>query len=268
MDLGNPAASGSLARSTLHEEGADFSPDGKRIVFSSNRSGAREIWVADITGENALALTQFGGPVLGSARWSPDGRDVVFDARPQGNSEIFVVSASGGAVRQLTKDPGEDARPVWSHDGRSIYFASTRSGRSEVWRMSASGTDPVQVTKTGAIWMAASADDQWVYYVDLAPFHIHRIRPDGTADSVVVSEPTNALRVTTNGVWFYGPPKPGAKGPTLRILRFADNTIRDLATFDFFPTTVGMSVSPDERSVLLTRPDTSGLDLLLVNDFR
>jgi Tol biopolymer transport system component len=83
VDLGNPAASGPIVRSTLHEEGADYSPDGKRIVFSSNRSGAREIWVADITGENALALTQFGGPVPGSARWSPDGRDVVFDAGRQ-----------------------------------------------------------------------------------------------------------------------------------------------------------------------------------------
>ena len=52
------------------------------------------------------------------------------------------------------------------------------------------------------------------------------------------------------------------------MLRFADNTIRDVATVGFAPTVVGISVSPDERSVLVTRPDTNGLDLLLVNDFR
>ena len=186
-----------------------------------------------------------------------------------GNSEIFAVSASGGAVRQLTNDPGEDARPVWSHDGRWIYFASTRSGRSEMWRMSASGADPVQVTKTGAVWLAASVDGQWLHYVDIGivfhpshPAGRHR-RQRGRAETS--RSPSTRPK---SGLWFFGPRKPGQRGPTLRTLRFADNTIRDVAQLEFAPTNVGLSVSPDERSVLVTRPDTNGLDLLLVNDFR
>jgi hypothetical protein len=52
------------------------------------------------------------------------------------------------------------------------------------------------------------------------------------------------------------------------MLRFADNKTVDVVKVDFFPSPVGMSVSPDERYVLLTRPDQSGNDLFLVNDFR
>jgi Tol biopolymer transport system component len=85
IDLRGQDPPGQIASSTLFENGAAYSPDGKRIVFSSNRSGAREIWVADANGENALQLTNFGGPVPGTARWSPDGNQIAFDARPEIN---------------------------------------------------------------------------------------------------------------------------------------------------------------------------------------
>jgi Tol biopolymer transport system component len=269
VDLKDPAASGPIAASTLHDEGADFSSDDRRIAFSSNRLGAREIWVADVTGEQALSLTNFGGPVPGTARWSPDDRLIAFDGRPHGNSEIFVVAATGGALRQLTTDAGEDARPAWSHDGQSIYFSSTRSGRNEIWRMTADGRDPVQVTRGGGSTVAVAPDGTWLYYQRPDSPFIHRIRPDGTGDSVAVAENTRFLALTTTarGLWFLANPAPGS-GPRIRVLRFSDNTITDAAALDFFPLPVGMSVSADERYVLVSRADSRGGDLLLVNGFR
>ena len=189
QDIRDPAASGRVAPSTLWEEGADYSSDGRRLAFSSNRSGAREIWVADVSGDHALQLTNFGGPVPGTARWSPDDRQVVFDARPAGNSEIFVVAAAGGPIRQLTNHPGEDARPAWAADGQSIFFSSNRSGRSEIWKMAADGSNPVQVTRDGASTVETSPDGEWIFYQTLTPpLFIHRARPDGSDVSVVVSE--------------------------------------------------------------------------------
>jgi len=268
LDLKDPSRSGRLAASTLHDEGADPSPDGTRIAFSSNRSGAREIWVADVTGENALALTQFGGPVPGTARWSPDGRQIAFDGRPNGNSEIFVVAAGGGAARQLTHETGEDARPAWSHDGRSIYFSSDRSGRNEIWRMSADGSAPMQITTQGANSVVASRDGQWLYYLDNVS--IYRIRPDGSGDRVKVAENVRFLTfaATASGLWFVANPSSGERGALLRMLRFADNTISDVLRLEFVPASVGLSVSADERYVFLTRPDPNGSDLFLVSDFR
>jgi dipeptidyl aminopeptidase/acylaminoacyl peptidase len=270
IDLQNPAASRQMAASTLHDEGASYSPDGSRIAFSSNRSGAREIWVADTSGENALALTSFGGPVPGTARWSPDGKLVAFDARPSGNSEIFVAAAGGGQIRPLTTTPSEDGRPFWSPDGRWLYFSSDRSGRNEIWRIPASGGEPTQITKDSAMWGALSHDGQWLYYSMPTSLSVRRMRADGSGEAAPVVENTrfSAFATSAKGLWFVSMPKIGDKDIAVHLLRSSDNTVTEVARIDFLPTPVGMSVSPDEKSLLLTRPDVSGSDLFLVNDFR
>ncbi len=58
---------------TRHDQPPEFSPDGSRMLFRSDRSGADEIWVADANGGAARQLTNYGGPITGSPRWSPDG---------------------------------------------------------------------------------------------------------------------------------------------------------------------------------------------------
>jgi len=271
LDLQNPAASGRVAPSTLWEEGGDLSPDSTRVAFSSNRSGAREIWVADVSGDHALPLTSFGGPVPGTARWSPDGTLVAFDARPAGNSDLFVVPAGGGPIRQLTTDRGEDARPAWTPDGRTIYFASNRSGRSEIWRMPIEGGAAVQVTTTGAGNVKVSRDGQWIYYQPVtAPLAVHRARLDGSDDAVVVDQDVRIgmFAPTAHGLWFVTNPVPGKPGVVLKRRDDADGKIRDVTTIDFVPIPVGLFISADERYALVTRNDRNGSDLLLVPDFR
>ena len=271
IDLRDPAGSGRVAPSTLWEEGADLSPDGTRLAFSSNRSGPREIWVADVSGDHAVQLTTFGGPVPGTARWSPDQQQVVFDARPQGNSDIFVVPATGGPIRQLTDDRAEDARPAWARDGRSIYFSSSRSGRQEIWQVPVDGGPATQVTKAGAGSVKVSPDGQWLFYQGLTlPLTIHRSRPDGSDDTVVVAEDVRIgmFAATEHGLWFVTNPVPGKPSVILKRLDFATGAIREMATTDFIPIPVGLCVSADERYALITRNDRNGSDLLLVTDFR
>jgi Tol biopolymer transport system component/serine/threonine protein kinase len=272
IDVTDPAASGRVAASTLWDEGADYSPDGTRVVFSSNRSGAREIWVADVTGENAIALTGFGGPVPGTARWSPEGSLIAFDGRPGSSSEIFVVAPGGGAMRQITDGPGEDARPAWSPDGRWIYFSSDRTGRNEIWRVSPDGRDLGQITKTGGNTVVASRDGQWLYYqpAAVAPAVIRRIRPDGTGDELVVDENVRFLgfAVSDNTLWWILNASSGVQEVRLRRMGLNDRIAADVTRIPFVPGPVGITVSADDRSVLVTRPVLGGSDLLLVDGFQ
>jgi serine/threonine protein kinase/Tol biopolymer transport system component len=271
IDLQEPAASGRVAPSTMWEEGGDISADGTRLTFASNRSGPREIWVADASGDRALQLTHFGGPVPGSPRWSPDQKWIAFDARPDGNSDVFVVPAAGGPIRQLTKERTEDARPAWSRDGRTIYFASSRSGRSEIWKMPAEGGPAVQVTREGASNVKVSWDGQWIFYQSAtAPLTLHRARPDGSEDTLLVDEDVRIGMFTTTerGLWYVLNPVGGRLAVTLKVLNLADGTRREAATVDFVPIPVGLSVSTDERYVTLTRNDPYGADLHVINGFR
>jgi serine/threonine protein kinase len=267
IDLLNPAASGRVAESSRSEGGADYSPDGHRITFMSNRLGSTEIWVSDVNGENRLAVTQFGGPVPGWSRWSPTGPDIVFDGRPDGNADILVVSSMGGRVRNLTKAPSEDARPAWSHDGAFIYFSSDRSGRSEVWRIAADGSNPAQITKTGgAVSIAASRE--WLYYSTPSPPQVRRVRPDGTGDEVVLPDGAISFTTTRTGLWFVARPVPGERRTMVREFNPVDRTIRDITKVDFVPGAAGLSVSPDRQSILVSEVSRSGIDLLYVDGFR
>ena len=270
VDVQAPGGSGRFAPSTLWEGGASYSPDGQQVAFSSNRGGAREIWVADARGENARQLTTFGGPLAGSVRWSPDGREIVFDGRPSGNSDVFVVPAAGGPLRQLTNTAGEDARPAWSHDGAWIYFSSDRNGRSEIWRMKADGGAPEQITRSGGTVAVAATDGSVIYYKrDTSTGPIYSIRPDGTDDSMVVESAISwmSFTATKSGLWFFEL-KPPAPGRWWLRRRSTGGTTTDMAPLEFAPDFLTISVSPDDRYALVNKPDLRGADLELVNGFR
>lgn len=251
--------------STLYDTAGEYSWDGRKIAFSSNRSGSREIWVCDADGSNAMQLTHLGGPMTGTPRWSPDGRQIAFDSRPGGNPDVFVIGAEGSGLRRLTNDPGEDARPAWSPDGKWIYFSSERSGRSEIWRIALAGGAAEQVTRQGGSSAYASRDGEWIYYMRTrlrGP--LWRVKPDSSGDSMAVNQEVAWLAFTTmpTGLYFLN-----LAGGEYRIQRLLpDGKIADVLPLPFAPG-LGLSFSPDERRVLVTKPDENGTDLMLVEDF-
>jgi Tol biopolymer transport system component len=85
-----------LIASTQNEDSPQFSPDGKRIAFSSDRSGSWEIWASASDGQNPIRLTNFGGSHAGTPRWSPDGKQIAF-----GIVEIEIYEpVAGGEIRR------------------------------------------------------------------------------------------------------------------------------------------------------------------------
>jgi len=150
--------------STGLEEGPQYSPDGKRLVFQSTRTGYHEIWRADADGSNPVQLTHFSKNLTGTPRWSPDSHWITFDSRPGNHPQIFVINAEGGQPRQITQGDSDNAVPSWSVDGKWIYFASNRGGSWQVWRVTPEGGPPSQVTKNGGFAALPSLDGKFLYY--------------------------------------------------------------------------------------------------------
>src|SRR5437588_765962 len=196
-----------LCPSTQEDNGPQYSPDGKKTVFASRRSGSFEIWLCDSDGSDARQLTNIGGPLTGTPRWSPDGRQIAFDSWIEGNADIYVINADGGKPRRLTYDADEDITPSWSRDGHWIYFGCTRSGSMQIWKVPAEGGPTVQVTKQGGFEGFESADGKYFYYAKgRAMPGIWRVPVAGGEEILVLGQHRAGLwrywAVTGKGIYF------------------------------------------------------------------
>jgi Tol biopolymer transport system component len=154
-----------VIRSVRSSVEADYSPNGRRVVFTSDQRGAWDIWIADADGGKMGRLVAGRGGQTSSPRWSPDGGSIAFASRPDGNADIFVAPSDGRGARRVVTSPSEDSRPTWSRDGRFLYFVSDRSGRSELWKVSALGGEPSQVTHKGAEFGLELEDGETILYL-------------------------------------------------------------------------------------------------------
>jgi len=159
-------------RSTQAEIDPMYSPDGRKVAFSSDRTGTWAIWVSDPDGRDPLQLTHGTGLWVGSPRWSPNGSLIAFDSVQEGKSEIYVVPAGGGDPRRITRHQADDVVPGWSRDGKWIYFASNRSGNVQIWKAPAAtgeslATPALQVTQGGGFNAIESADGKYLYFAVL-----------------------------------------------------------------------------------------------------
>ena len=259
--------------STRNDMAPQFSPDGKRIAFASQRSGKWEIWVCNSDASSPVQLTFFQGPNVTTPRWSPDGRRIAFDSDAEGEFDIWVIDANGGKPVRMTTHPANDGNPSWSHDGRWIYFDSARTGEQQVWKMPPQGGDAIQVTRDGGYAPLESPDGKFLYYTkDLAATSLWRVPLGGGQASKVLENLSNYnnLAIVDNGIYFV-PMQNGFAGHSIQFLNLRTIQIRpvvDLEKMVGFLSEGGLAVSPDGRWILYTRPDKVGAELRIVENFR
>ena len=153
-DGGNPQ---NLTNNPADDRVPSWSPDGKRIVFSSRRDGNLEIYVMDADGSNPQNLTN--NPYNDRfPSWSPDSERIVFTARRDGHFEnelaityeIYVMGADGMNQQRLTENRKNEWYTSWSPDGNRIAFSSDRKGdlvNFDIYVMDADGGNAQKLTE-------------------------------------------------------------------------------------------------------------------------
>ena len=252
-----------------------FAPDGKSMAFSSDRSGALEIYVQGIApGSTVTALTSNGRQNVQPA-WSPDG-DFIAYHEMAGNG-IWVVPSRGGVARKIS-DYG--SRPRWSPDGRLIAFQEIPANQvsaqgvpgalGAIGIVEASGhAAPANVTKPGTpggphlgpawfdnshVWFAAgssSGDHLALWSVNVNAGELRQVVDDKYIGPDFVIAPDRRsvyfTSIRTEGIWRVAlpaddeaPPVPQATG-----LQTAGAT------------TAQLTMSSDGRRIGWTTTDTS-----------
>ena len=184
--------SGRLRKVTNQADVPRWSPDGRHLLFISNRDGQADLWEQAIDPDGAPA----GEPrkitsALGATTFAlaPDGKQILA-VKEESSSHLWSVPLSMptvtdlGSAIQLTSGNVRDQRGRWSADGRSIFFESVRRGGFDIWRVDVSGGNPVRLT-TGAgseLRPRPSPSGEWIAFdlVDARGEFTHIMRPDGS----------------------------------------------------------------------------------------
>jgi hypothetical protein len=189
-------ADGSLPAALTSEPGENtapaWSPDGRRIVFVSDRDGNKEIYAMNADGSKPMNLTRHESDDWTPA-WSPDGTEIAFASMRDGNWEIYVMWADGAAPLRLTNDPASDFAPAWSPDGRRIAFCSNRDGNYDIYVMDRDGNNLKRLTRAlgNDLSPAWSPDGRYIAFESMRDgnFEIYRMLEDGTDQTNLTNAP-------------------------------------------------------------------------------
>ncbi len=138
-------ADGTDIRQLTDSPGPDYwpgwFPDGRRIAFTSLRTGVPNLYVMDADGSNQRAVTDEVDFASVQPDVAPDGQRIVFQRESTtAPPTLWVIGADGsGAHPVLAPGPWADIDPQWSPDGRTLVFSSNRVGTFEIFSLGADG---------------------------------------------------------------------------------------------------------------------------------
>lgn len=143
--------SGNIIRRLTFHDSVDvepsFSPDGKRVVFSSSRKPAAHLYLLEDLSKREVTTLTFAGQHNSTPAWSPKGDRIAFAHRFNSQFDLFLINPNGLGLVRLTQSTyrKNNEQPSWSPDGRHIVFASNRSGKYGLYRIDPDGNEEVSL---------------------------------------------------------------------------------------------------------------------------
>ncbi len=211
---------------------------GKPGIFSSRllfvgrktKGAAKQIYLADVDGSNAVAITSADAPHLSPA-FSPDGRFVTFTSFEDGNPDLFIYEIATGKKRKLSGRKGLNSGSNWSPNGHVVAFTGSVEGDADIYYTHPDGSKAKPLIKGVGLDVdpTFSPDGKWLAFVSgrFGNPHIFRaeLKWDGASELKVVSD----KRLTYAGWWNATP----AWSPESDKIAFAGYD-RDIDRFDIF----------------------------------
>jgi Tol biopolymer transport system component len=271
-DLGSGFSRKLLAPTTREQLSPDISPDGKRIVFESNRSGFQEVWTANADGSDAVQLSNFHA-ITGTPHWSPDGQQIVFDSRGPAGPALFLVDPKTALPKQIATNGLPASVPSWSTDGKWIYFRAgpLPSSPEGLYRVATQGGTPQLLSRTVGYNVQQSKDGRVLYLFSgetNSAIHVLNIatgEEQPLKGMPIVGYPTDWV-VGSKGIFFIDRESTPAN---IRFFDFSSERVTRQIPLEKQPEVWGgLALAPDETWIAYSQIDEIAADLVLVDGFR
>lgn len=196
-------ASGTAARNLTKTRGFDgdpaWSPDGRYIVFESQRDRNSEIYRLDVRTLKVKRLTT-NRAADEDPSWSPDGRRIAFTSGRDGNREIYLMKPDGSSPLNITRSAASDRNPSWSPNGELVAFDSDRDGNLEIYT-----TNERFLLRRLTIDPALDALPAWSPDGKSIAFVSDRAEPRNRDLFVMRSDGSSVRRLTESTAWEVAP---------------------------------------------------------------
>ena len=187
---------------TFDDRYPDWSPDGSKIVFTSNRYGDWEIFVMNTDGTELTRLT-FNPAADTEPAWSPDGSMITFASNRDDSLDIYVMDADGKNVERLIESTTITNAPTWSPAGSKIAFQFLSSLQDLTWEIYVVGFDGSGLFRATS---NESTDQEPTWSPDGAKIAFWSDRDGGRREIYVMSaDGTDQVRLTDNNQSEFAP---------------------------------------------------------------
>lgn len=198
IDADRVAVTGGIQRLTadvFDHSYPEVSRDGRKITYSSRRSGTRELWLKDLASGQEKIVSVHPSSVFGSV-FAPDGSKVAYRALENQVSKVHIASLSDGAQEIISECPSPGG---WSSDGKRLLCVGAEPARISVIDLRSRQKMPLLNHSTWTLWQPYfSPDDRWVVFnatlagrsrIFIAPVRSRGLTPE--SDWIAI----------TDGVW-------------------------------------------------------------------
>ncbi len=257
-----------------------WSPDGKMIVFYSNRAGNEDIYTISVeTGQK----TQLTNNISADSQptWSPNGQYIAFESDRNGDYDIYIIRPDGTGLKRLTKSPLREMTPAWSPDGKKIVYEVDINGNWQLFTLDLKSGKTEQLTDTAKDHLAAcwSLDGEEIFYssshrgahqtdVEIQAIHLSKKKnraithQSGVSSNISIAEDISTMVFNTHrdGNWEIYSME--LNGENLKRLTFNEDKRAD---FEFSNIDGEPALSPDGQKIAFLSGREGSFDICIMD---